>query len=44
MRLGGKRPQMTRQLELTLTNRGEAPTGRRSEEAPTATRENECWG
>jgi len=24
MRLGGKRPQMTRQLELPLANRGEA--------------------
>ena len=68
MRLGGKGPQMTRELELPLDargagelcsprtiagrygnpsrvsmseNRGEAPTGKRSEEAPTATRENE---
>ena len=44
MRLGGKGPQMTRQLELPLANRGEAPTGKRSEEAPTATRENERSG
>jgi hypothetical protein len=44
MRLGGKWPQMTRQLELTLANRGEAPTGKRSEEAPTATHENERSG
>ena len=44
MRLGGKRPQMTRQLELPLANRGEAPTGKRSEEAPPATRENERSG
>ena len=44
MRLGSKRPQMTRQLELPLGNRGEAPTGKRSEEAPTATRGNERSG
>lgn len=44
MRLGGKGPQMTRQLELPLANRGEAPTGRRSEEAPTATQGNERSG
>jgi RNA-directed DNA polymerase len=44
MRLGGKGPQMTRELELPLANRGEAPTGKRSEEAPTATRENERSG
>lgn len=44
MRLGGKRPQMTRQLELPLANRGEAPTGKRSEEAPTATHGNERSG
>jgi len=35
---------MTRQLELPLANRGEAPTGKRSEEAPPATRENERSG
>ena len=39
MRLGGKRPQMTRELELPLENRGEAPTGKRSEKEPTAVRE-----
>ena len=44
MRLGGKGPQMTRQLELPISNRGEAPTGKRSEEAPTAARENERSG
>ena len=45
MRLGGKGPhQMTRQLELPLANRGEAPTGKRSEEAPTATHGNERSG
>ena len=44
MRLGGKRPQMTRQLELLLENRGEAPTGKRSEEEPTAAHENERSG
>ena len=71
MRLDGKWPQMTRQLELPLDargagelcslrtiaerygnpprvsmseNRGEAPTGKRSEEAPTATHENERSG
>jgi hypothetical protein len=42
--LDGKGPQMTRQLELPLANRGEAPTGRRSEEAPTAMHENERSG
>jgi hypothetical protein len=31
MRLGDKGPQMTRQLELPLGNRGETPTGKRSE-------------
>jgi group II intron reverse transcriptase/maturase len=35
---------MTRQLELPLANRGENPTGRRSEEAPTATQGNERSG
>ena len=44
MRLGGKRPQMTNQLELPLANRGEAPTGKRSEEEPTAAHENERSG
>src|ERR1700690_4242938 len=44
MSLEGKWPQMTRQLELPLASRGEAPTGKRSEEAPTATRENERSG
>jgi len=44
MCLVGKRPQMTRQLELPLANRGETPTGKRSEEAPTATHENERSG
>ena len=44
MRLGGKRPQMTRELELPLANRGEAPTGKRSEEEPTAMHENERSG
>ena len=39
MHLGGKRPQMTRELELPLENRGEAPTGKRSEKEPTAVRE-----
>jgi len=39
MGLVGKRPQMSRQLELPPANRGEAPTGKRSEEAPTATHE-----
>ena len=44
MRLGGKRPQKTSQLELLLENRGEAPTGKRSEEEPTAAHENERSG
>jgi RNA-directed DNA polymerase len=35
---------MTRQLELPLANRGETPTGKRSEEAPTATQGNERSG
>jgi len=44
MRLEGKKPQMTSQLELLLENRGEAPTGKRSEEEPTAAHENERSG
>jgi len=44
MRLDGKRPQMTRELELPLANRGETPTGKRSEEAPPARHENERSG
>ena len=44
MRLGGKRPQMSSQLELPISTRGETPTGDRSEEAPTATHENERSG
>jgi len=44
MRLGGKWPQMTRELELPLANRGEAPTGKRSEEEPPAMPENEGSG
>ena len=35
---------MTRQLELPLSNRGEAPRGKRSEEAPSATQGNERSG
>jgi RNA-directed DNA polymerase len=44
MGLVGKGPQMSRQLELLPANRGEAPTGKRSEEAPMATHENERSG
>jgi RNA-directed DNA polymerase len=44
VRLGGKRPQKTRQLELPPSNRGEAPTGTRGEEAPTAVHGNERSG
>ncbi len=44
MRLGGKGPQMTRQLELPLESRGESPRVRRSEEAPTAKHGNERSG
>ena len=44
MRLDGKWPQMTRELELPLANRGETPTGKRSEEAPPARHENERSG
>ena len=42
--LEGKLPQMSRQLELPLENRGEAPTVERSEEAPAATQGNERSG
>jgi group II intron reverse transcriptase/maturase len=35
---------MTSQLELPLANRGESPTGKRSEEEPTAAHENERSG
>jgi RNA-directed DNA polymerase len=35
---------MSRQLELPLAGRGEAPRGKRSEEAPTAADGNECSG
>jgi RNA-directed DNA polymerase len=42
--LEGKEPQMSRQLELPLENRGEAPTVERSEEAPTATQGDERSG
>ena len=44
MRLGGKRPQMSRQLELPIHERGEAPKTDRSAEAPTATHGNERSG
>lgn len=36
MRLAGAKPQMSRQLELPLGDRGEAPKAQRSEEAPAA--------
>jgi RNA-directed DNA polymerase len=42
--LEGKRPQMSRQLELSLAGRGEAPRGERSEEEPTSSRGNERSG
>jgi len=42
--LEGKEPQMSRQLELPLASRGEAPRVERSEEAPTATQGNERSG
>ena len=42
--LEGKRPQMSRQLELPLVSRGEAPRVKRSEEAPTATHGDERSG
>ena len=44
MGLEGKRPQMSRQLELPLESRGEAPRGKRSEEEPTAIGGNERSG
>ena len=44
MSLEGKWPQMSRQLELPLAGRGEAPRGKRSEEEPTATHGNERSG
>ncbi len=44
MGLVGEGPQMSRQLELPPANRGEAPTGKRSEEEPTAAHENERLG
>jgi hypothetical protein len=44
MRLDDKWPQMTRELELPLVNRGEAPKERRSEEEPTAMHETERSG
>jgi RNA-directed DNA polymerase len=42
--LEGKGPQMSRQLELALESRGEAPRVKRSEEALTATHVNERSG
>jgi RNA-directed DNA polymerase len=42
--LEGKWHQMSRQLELPLAGRGEAPRGKRSEEEPTASRGNERSG
>jgi group II intron reverse transcriptase/maturase len=42
--LEGKVPQMSRQLELPLESRGEAPRVERSEEAPAATQGNERSG
>jgi group II intron reverse transcriptase/maturase len=42
--LESKGPQMSRQLELPLESRGEAPRVERSEEAPTATQGNERSG
>ncbi len=44
MSLRSKRPQMSRQLELPLLDRGEAPKVKRSEEEPTATQANERSG
>ncbi len=44
MSLEGKEPQMSRQLELPLESRGEAPRVKRSEEAPTATHGDERSG
>lgn len=40
----GKRPQMTRQLELPLETRSDAPAGERSGEAPTAISEADASG
>lgn len=42
--LGSKWPQLSRQLELPLAGRGEAPRVKRSEEAPTATHGDERSG
>jgi len=42
--LEGKRPQMSRQLELPLEDRAESSKAKRSEEAPTATHGNERSG
>ena len=44
MSLEGTRPQKSRQLELPLESRGEAPRAERSEEAPTATQGDERSG
>ena len=44
MSLGSAKPQMSRQLELPLESRGEAPRVKRSEEAPTAANETERSG
>ena len=44
MGLRSKRPQMSRQLELPLLDRGEAPKVKRSEEEPTAAQANERLG
>jgi hypothetical protein len=44
VRLGGKGPQMSRQLELPRWGRDEIPRAERSAEAPTATHGNERSG
>lgn len=44
MGLAGKRPQMSRQLELPFKSRGEAPRVERSEEEPAAVRGDERSG
>ena len=44
MSLERAQPQMTKQLELPLERRGEAPRVERSEEAPTAAQGNERSG
>jgi len=44
MSLDGVQHQMSRQRELALETRGEAPQGQRSGEALTATQETECSG